>query len=189
MKSLVGGASKAVFWPVTDTGSGYTIGATEAFTLTGNLLKAGFTKDSKGALKVTLDNFEQSEEFDTFLETYALPQNSAEGGETVINELGVEFNSLDSSAPTGLLLLINYGAVQGASRLVTMSIGTLSPESGSFDQEGKKFNKPSLIFNSIKGLYALTVPEAKLDAALVNTVTDPSYPVGVYMKKFWLPKV
>lgn len=189
MNSLVGGASKAVFWPITDTGSGYTIGATAAFTLTGNLIKAGFAKDSKGGLKTTLDNFEQSELFDVFLDTYALPQNSAEGGETIVNELGVEYNSLDASAPTGLLLLINYGAVQGSSRLVTMSIGTLSPESGSFDQEGRKFNKPSLIFNGIRSLYALTVPEAKLDAALVNPVTDPAYPISVYHKKFWLPKV
>lgn len=189
MSSLIGGAAKAVFWPLTDTGSAYTIGASEAFTLTDKIIKTGFARDSKGSLKITWDQFVQSTAFDTFLETYAVAQNSAEGGETLLNELGVEYDSLNASSPSGLLLAISYGAVQGSDRLVTVSIGVLSPESGSFDQEGKKFAKPSLIFNAIKSAYALTIPEAKLDATLVNTVTDPSYPVGVYMKKFWMPKV
>lgn len=189
MESTVGGASKVVFWPLTDSGSAYTIGATEACTISGKIIKTAFAKDSKGALKITWDQFNNNSTLDTFIETYAVAQNSSEGGETLVDELGTEYNSVDSSAPTGLLLAISYGAAQGANRLVTVSIGTLSPESGSFEQEGKKYAKPTLVFNAMKSAYALTIPEAKLDAALVNTVTDPSFPVSSYVKKFWLPKV
>lgn len=189
MASTVGGASKVVFYGLTDTGSAYTIGGSVAWEGVGRIVKTSFAKDSKGGLKITWDQFHNDSTLDTFVETYAVAQNSTEGGETLVDELGTEYNSVDSSAPTGLLLAISYGAVQGASRLVTVSIGTLSPEAGSFDQEGKKFAKPSLIFNAIKSAYALTIPEAKLDAALVNPVTDPSYPISSYIKKFWLPKV
>lgn len=189
MASTVGGAAKVVFYALTDTGSAYTIGASAAWEGIGRIVKTGFAKDSKGGVKITWDQFHNDSTFDTFIDTYAVAQNSTEGGETLVDELGVEYNSVDSSAPTGLLLAISYGAVQGSNRLVTISIGTISPESGSFDQEGKKFAKPTLIFNGIKSAYALTIPEAKLDAALVNPVTDPSYPINTYIKKFWLPKV
>lgn len=183
-----GGSSLVRFRPVTVSGGAYVLGAV-AYTCTDLVIKTPITIDDAGLVKIDWDQIQDDPLLVAFLSTYNYKKagTTTTAAEIVMNERGESYQVIASSTGgTGdvqLLAVEVYGSVQGANRKLFLSIGHVLASSGSYTQEGLKFNRPKLSFESVPADYNLVWAAGELastagygiDAAVTKTITATNH--------------
>lgn len=141
--------------------------------------KPTFQED--GTVKVSWDQYDGGEDFNTFLNRFAVPATSA--GSTLPDvELETGVTETGASATSKLVMLIMYlhqEKLSGATkRLALVAVGTISPTSGSFSTSGKDYSKPTMEFTSIKVKVACTVDKDLFDTSVVTVGADKTIASG-----------
>jgi len=134
--------------------------------------------DDQGVATVTINQVQDDEALNTFIETYARPSAGASGTPEDINwEDGT--STLGAAASGTLLyLIVKGGKVSGSGSSVGKTMGfhmfgVAQKSSGSWNQSGNVYNKPTLSFVA-QGVEAdaVTVAASYITAALgVTTAT------------------
>ncbi|MCX6146068.1 MAG: hypothetical protein NTW25_02295 [Candidatus Kapabacteria bacterium] len=141
--------------------------------------KPAFQED--GTVKLSWNNYDGGEDFNTFLNRFAVPATSAG---TTLPDVQLETGVLETgaSATSKLVLAIAYLHQEKLSsatkRMCVVAVGTVSPTSGSFETSGTDYSKPTLEFTSIKVKVACTVDKDIFDSAVVTVGADKSIAIS-----------
>lgn len=166
---VIGGAKFAQLFSATN-GASPSIGTTAVMTL-GKQISTDVKYDANGNAVVTVEGIQDSAAMTTYLETYF--RTSAGTGEDVVFEnadelkagggnpvqFGIFYGGKDADSASG-----SYGA-----RKIFLGLVRGSSESGSWKQEGNKYNRPTLIYNGVDLEGTLTVVTTYFLATLVST--------------------
>lgn len=195
---LGGGYNNWLLYRVHDSGAAYVIqdaggaGAatdnTDAVISLVQLEGAKIDPAADGSCKATFDQHQAGTAFDTFLNAWATPAAGAAG----IPEVKfIDDSSSTVTSSTDFLVLIAAGPKDPADsnkRLTRIVPCVVDPTSGSEEFKSKTSMKPSLILNSVKLKYVLTVPAALFQDAAYGTITpDPTLAVDTQFKRLSLP--
>lgn len=163
--------------------------ADKAFTLS-EIVGTSPAYQEDGTVKVTFDQYEDSEEMDALLDTVATPPPSATGAlPTYKLENGTPRST--ASANNNLVLLAYYGAnsgaVNGNKTKMLLAVGTISPTSGSTSSKADDWNKPTFEFVGTKISKSLTIASALLDSSLLAPTGSYVIAANTCFKKVWVP--
>jgi hypothetical protein len=152
MASVLHGGRYLVVYTAT-LGSSPSIGATPVFTCDAQI-KTQVDYNATESHKIDVEHIEDDSALQTFIDTYVDVTATSET-ETITFEDG----SKSTGTPTGnALLLIVKGGLSGAARKIYTAVVKIDPTSGSWTQEGNKFSRPKLAFNSVEPGGTVTVP-------------------------------
>lgn len=203
---LYGGQALLYLYRVDKTGGAYVIheadGTTVATDTTGAVLAVAdyieqtqLVPASDGTMKVTVDNYDVSEEVVDFLNSFGKASTTSAGTAPppFKNEAGIEKGSSGGSSDK-YILWVSYGPLNsaGTKMLMHWGLATLDMSSGQIVFKDGQWIKPVLILNSISAEYDLTVPVALFDGtkikitgtgAITTTDTEVSQ-YNHYMRKY-----
>lgn len=133
--------------------------------------------DDQGVATVTINQVQDDEALNTFIETYARPTATSAGTPEDINWEDGSQTLGAAAAGTLLYLIVKGGVVTGTGssvgkRMGFHMFGVAQKSSGSFNQSGNVYNKPTLSFvaQGVEG--TVTIAATYITAALgVTTAT------------------
>jgi len=156
MSSVIGGGKYLVVYTAT-LGSSPSIGATPVFTLD-KQIKTQIDYNATGPHTIDIEQIRGDSGIQNFIDTYVDTTQTSEL-ETITFEDGSK--SSGTASGNALLLIIKGGTVGSGSNApnkIYTAIVKLDPTSGSFAQEGNKFNRVKLAFSSVEPGGVVTVP-------------------------------
>lgn len=166
---VIGGAKFAQLFTATN-GTSPTVGTTAVITL-GKQVSTDVKFDTSGNPVVTVDGIQDNAAMTTYLETYFHTYSgtgeditfedastlTASGGNPV--QLGIFYGGKDADSSSS-----SYGA-----RKIFVGLIRGSAESGSWKQEGNKYNRPTLVYNGVDLEGTLTIVTTMFLATLCST--------------------
>ena len=172
MAGYVISGGRALYVYAATNGASPTIGATPVFSST-DQIDTDVAFDDQGVATITINQIQDDEAFNTFLETYARPSAASAGTpEDITFEDGVSMLGA-ASAGTPLYIVVKGGVVTGSGssvgkRKAFHMFGVAQKTSGSWNQSGNVYNKPTLSFvaQAIEG--TLTVAATYFSSVLVS---------------------
>lgn len=182
---ILAGGNLVGAWTVTNTAGSMAVGTTYVYSLSGNIIKTDVTRDESGRYDITVEGVEDNSAFKTFVETYT--SVSAGGGiEELLFEDGTKELATTSTNSTLAVAVKGglSGGVSGAARKYGVFPQRIKNTSGSWSQEGEKYNRPTLEFEGYKLNGALTFASSYFTdfattAAAITLTT--SLPYGTYV--------
>lgn len=173
MGYVIGGAKFAQFFTAAN-GATPAIGTISIFDYD-KQVSTDVTKDESGNHSITIDGIQDSEALTTYLDTYFSTYGSGTGED-------ITFENADTLSATGgnpLQFGIIYGGIDSDSssssfnkRKIFMSLVRGTLDSGAYKQEGNKYSRPTLKYNSVDLEGALTVATTYFLTTLVTTPTQ-----------------
>jgi hypothetical protein len=152
MASVIGGGKYLVVYTAT-LGSSPTIGATPVLTLS-TQLKTQIDYNATEPHKIDIEHITADQTLQDFIDTYVDTTQTSEL-ETVTFEDGTKSSG---TASGNALLLIIKGGSDGVKNKIYTAVVKLDPTSGSYTQEGNKYVRVKLAFNSVNPGGVVTVP-------------------------------
>lgn len=150
MAGYVINGGRALYVYTATNGTTPSVGATPVYTGT-DQIDTDVAFDDQGVATVTINQLQDDEAFNTFVENYARPTAGAAGTpEDITFEDGVSMLGA-ASAGTPLYIIIKGGVVSGTGTSVNKRkafhmFGVAQKTSGSWNQSGNVYNKPTLSF-------------------------------------------
>jgi len=143
-----------------------TLGATLLYTF-GDQIKTDVSQDSNGVYTVTIDQIQDDEAYNTFVET---EKDFATAG---VEEIVYEDNAIQAPASSKQLLAIIKGGivVGGASdgkQKVAAIPCIMDLSSGGYSQEAKKYSRPKIMLKSIALQGNITIPATYFNSIMVT---------------------
>lgn len=140
---------RALYVYTATNGTTPTVGATTVYSNT-DQIDTDVSFDDQGVATVTINHTQFDEAWNTFVEAYARPTASSTGTpEDLTYEDGTLVPGAASSG-TLLYIIVRGGAVSGGSsdgkRMAFHMLGVAQKSSGSWNQSGNVYNKPTLSF-------------------------------------------
>jgi len=172
-KILNGGRALYV-WTATN-GTTPTVGATAVYSNT-DQIDTDVSFDDQGVATVTVNHTQFDEAWVTFLETYARPSAGSSG---TVEDITYEDNTtVLGAAASGTLLyvVVKGGTVSSGSsdgkRMGFHMFGVAQKSSGSWNQSGGVYNKPTLSFvaQAVEG--TITIASTYFSSVLVTAATQ-----------------
>jgi len=152
MASILNGGRYLVVYTAT-LGGTPSIGATPVFTLDAQI-KTQVDYNATESHKIDIEQIRDDSGLQSFIETYVDTTQSSDT-ETITFEDGTK----STGTPSGnALLLIIKGGLSGAARKIYTAMVKIDPSSSSWTQEGNKYSRPKLVFNSVDPGGTVTVP-------------------------------
>lgn len=172
MAGYVISGGRALYVYAATNGANPTIGATPVFSAT-DQIDTDVAFDDQGVATITINQIQDDEALNTFLETYARPSAASAGTpEDITFEDGVSMLGA-ASAGTPLYVIIKGGVVTGSGaslgkRKAFHMFGVAQKTSGSWNQSGNVYNKPTLSFvaQALEG--TLTVASTYFSSVLTS---------------------
>lgn len=172
-KIVSGGRSLYVF--TATNGTTPTVGASAVYSNT-DQIDTDVAFDDNGIPTVTVNHVQDDEAFNTFIETYARP---TAGNTGTPEDIPWEDGSVTlgaASAGTLLYIQVKGGLVSGGAsdgkRMAFHMFGVALKSSGSWNQSGNVYNKPSLAFvaQALEG--AITIASSYFTSVLVTAAAQ-----------------
>ena len=172
-KILNGGRALYVF--TATNGTTPTVGASAVYTNT-DQIDTDVAFDDQGVATVTINHTQFDEAWNTFVETYARPTAASSGTpEDITYEDGT---LVPGAANSGTLLYIQVkgGQVSGGSsagkQMAFHMFGVAQKSSGSWNQSGNTYNKPTLSFvaQAVEG--TVTIASTYMTSVLVTAASQ-----------------
>jgi hypothetical protein len=152
MASVLHGGRYLVVYTAT-LGSSPSIGATPVFTCDAQI-KTQVDYNATESHKIDVEQIKDDSALQSFIDTYVDITQSSD-----VETITFEDGSKSSGTPTGnALLLIVKGGLSGAARKIYTAVVKIDPTSASWTQEGNKYSRPKLAFNSVEPGGVVTVP-------------------------------
>lgn len=146
-KIVNGGRYLAVY--TATNGTTPTVGTTAVYT-NSDQIDTDVAFNDQGVATVTVNQVQDDEAFATFIDTYARPTASSTGTPEDITFEDGSTTLGAAAAGTLLYIIVKGGAVSGGSsdtkRKVFHMFGVAQKSSGSWNQSGNVYNKPTLSF-------------------------------------------
>jgi hypothetical protein len=184
MAGYVISGGRALYVYTATNGTTPSVGTTPVFTAT-DQIDTDVAFDDQGVATLTVNQIQDDEAFNTFIEAYAKPTASSAGTpEDITFEDGVSMLGA-SSAGQALYVIVKGGVVTGSGtsvgkRKAFHMFAVAQKTSGSWNQSGNVYNKPTLSFVAqavetpitIAGTYFASVVAATSPAAqLLNNTS------------------
>lgn len=176
MAGYVISGGRALYVFTATNGTTPSVGASPVFSAT-DQIDTDIAFDDQGSATVTINQIQDDEAYYTFIENYAKPTAASAGTpEDITFEDGVAKLGA-ASANTALYIIVKGGIVTGTGtsvgkRKAFHMIGVAQKSSGSFNQSGNVYNKPTLSFvaQALEG--TLTVASTYFSSVLVTAATQ-----------------
>lgn len=176
MAGYVINGGRALYVFTATNGTTPSVGATAVYTAT-DQIDTDVAFDDQGVATVTINQLQDDEAFNTFVEAYARPTAGAAGTpEDITFEDGVSMLGA-ASAGTPLYIIIKGGVVSGTGASVNKRkafhmFGVAQKSSGSWNQSGNVYNKPTLSFvaQAVEG--TITVASTYFSSVLVTAASQ-----------------
>lgn len=171
MAGKIVNGGRALYIYTATNGTTPTIGATAVYSNT-DQIDTDVAFDDQGVATITINQVQDDEALNTFIEAYARPTATSTGTpEDITFEDG---STTLGAAASGTLLyiLVKGGAVSGGSsdgkRKAFHMFGVAQKTSGSWNQSGNVYNKPTLAFvaQAVEG--TITIAATVMASALVT---------------------
>jgi hypothetical protein len=124
--------------------------------------------DNTGVWTMTIDQIQDDEAYNTFIETYK--DYAIAGVESITYENGAKQNANSNKT---LYAIVKGGNVAGGSSAGKNKVAAfaciLDLSSGAWKQEGAKYSRPRLVFQSVEVQGTITIPPALLSAVASTT--------------------
>lgn len=203
--ALSGGLAKCDFFGISATTSMQSIwqGLSQSAIATTNAQKAfsatelvGVTPDYQddGTVKISFENYEDTEGLNDFLNAYAVPAVTASGAKP---DYKLENGTLRTQASVSgkQVLAIYYGSqtgseagTAGAKTKMCIAVGSLSPTSGSYSSKADDWNKPKLEFVGTKVPRDIAIAAGLFDSNIVTTSLQTIAANSGFLRTFMLNK-
>lgn len=180
-----GGRSLYVY--LATNGATPTIGASPVYSNT-DQIDTDVAFDDQGVATITVNQVQDDEALNTFIETYARPTAGSSGTPEDINwEDGSTTLGSASSGQT-LYIQVKGGVVTGSGssvgkRMAFHMFGVAQKSSGSFNQSGNVYNKPTLSFVAAPIEGTITVA-ASYFASVLITAASAGYSLNNTNRKY-----
>lgn len=176
MAGYVINGGRALYVYEATNGSAPTVGATAVY-VGSDQIDTDVAFDDQGVATVTINQLQDDEAFNTFIENYARPTAGAAGTpEDITFEDGVSMLGAASAGKT-LYIIIKGGVVSGTGTSVNKRkafhmFGVAQKTSGSWNQSGNVYNKPTLSFvaQAVEG--TITIPATYFASVLTTSSTS-----------------
>ena len=191
--ALGGGKNKWPAFLVKDSGTAYAIRNADDTAVAAlpadsvinftQIEEAKLSPQADGTLKGVITQYDDSAEFDAFLDEYASVSAGTAGLPEVKFIDGAKIGGTASSG--GYILMIAYGPKNPADSKRKMRVGvyTVATTSGDEDYKDGSYLKPSLEINSIKLAYDLVIPKELFDSSFVTVSADVTISAGKGFKR------
>lgn len=127
--------------------------------------------DNTGVWTMTIDQIQDDEAYNTFIETYR--DFSIAGVESITYENG---SKQDANSNKTLLAIVKGGNVAGGTSAGKQKVAAfacvLDLSSGAWKQEGAKYSRPKLMFKSVEIGGSITIPSALFSGVAVTAATQ-----------------
>lgn len=176
MAGYVISGGRALYVYTATNGTTPSVGASPVFTAT-DQIDTDVAFDDQGVATLTINQIQDDEALNTFLENYAKPTAASAGTpEDITFEDGVSMLGA-ASAGTPLYIIVKGGVVTGSGsslgkRKAFHMFGVAQKTSGSWNQSGNVYNKPTLAFvaQALEG--TLTVASTYFSSVLVTAAAQ-----------------
>lgn len=161
---VLGGGNRTQMFSLTDGGSP-TIGSSPIYDYNGEIVSVDVQRQESNEYKITVDGVKDDATLNTYLETY-MNNAVSSGREAVTFEDGTKEEAATSTNATQLIIAGGglIGGTVGQARKVFAAGVRLDGQSGSYKQEGEKWNRVSLAFTSFKLGGSLTIGSSYFSA-------------------------
>jgi hypothetical protein len=187
MAGYVISGGRALYVYLATNGASPSVGATAVYTNT-DQIDTDVAFDDQGVATVTVNQVQDDEALNTFIETYARPTAGSAGTPEDINwEDGSTTLGAASSGQT-LYIVVKGGVVTGSGasvgkRTAFHMFGVAQKTSGSFNQSGNVYNKPTLSFVAAPIEGTVTIASTYF-ASVLNTPATVGYALNNSNRKF-----
>lgn len=171
MPPVLSGGRYAAFYTVSL--SPVSIGATPVLTLDAQI-KTDVSVNYTAPHEITIEHIRDDSGLQSFLDSYT-PLNIGSESEEITYEDGSKFGG---SVEQPLLMIVR-GGLSGQSRKIYTAVVQIDPTSGSWSQEGNKYNRPTLKLRSVDPGSTVTVA-ATYYTGVATTPAQVTLGLGAY---------
>lgn len=189
MAGYIISGGRALFVFTATNGTTPSVGATAVYSNT-DQIDTDVAFDDMGIPTVTINQVQDDEALNTFIETYARGTAASAGKPEDINWEDGTTTLGAASSGTLLYVLVKGGVVTGTGasvgkRMAFHMLGVAQKTSGSFNQSGNVYNKPQLSFVAA-GLDAalLTVPATYFGTSTLGVTTPAAQALNNTSRKY-----
>lgn len=176
MAGYVISGGRALYVYTATNGTSPSVGSTAVYTNT-DQIDTDVAFDDQGVATVTVNQVQDDEALNTFIESYARPTAGSAGTPEDINwEDGSTTLGAASSGQT-LYIVVKGGVVTGSGssvgkRTAFHMFGVAQKTSGSFNQSGNVYNKPTLSFVAAPIEGTITIASTYFSSVLVTAASQ-----------------
>jgi hypothetical protein len=176
MAGYVISGGRALYVYTATNGTTPTVGTAAVFSAT-DQIDTDVAFDDQGVATISINQIQDDEALNTFLEAYARPSATSAGTpEDITFEDGV-LQSGAASAGIPLYIIVKGGVVTGSGasvgkRVAFHMVGSAQKTSGSFNQSGNVYNKPTLSFVALGLEGTVTVASTYFASVLVTAAAQ-----------------
>ncbi len=172
---VINGGRKLYVFTATN-GTSPTVGASPVYTNT-DQIDTDVTFDDNGNAVITVNQVQDDEALNTFIETYARPVSGQTGTPEDITFEDGENRLGAASSGTLLYIIVGGGLVTGTGssvgkRMAFHMFGVAQKSSGSWNQSGNVYNKPTLGFAAQAVEGTVTIASTYFASVLVTAATQ-----------------
>lgn len=176
MAGYIINGGRSLFVYTATNGTTPAVGATTVYQNT-DQIDTDVAFDDSGIATVTINQVQDDEALNTFVETYARNNASSAGTPEDINWEDGTTTLGAASSGTLLYIIVKGGVVTGSGasvgkRMGFHMLGVAQKSSGSYNQSGNTYNKPTLSFVAAGAEGTLTIAATYITAALGVTTAS-----------------